>query len=60
MLFSPGDPADSVLYLQAGHVKLSVVSHTGREAVVAMPGCFIEYNGALKVNHSLVSVILYD
>src|SRR5437667_5135909 len=36
--FAQGDPCDSVLYIQKGGVKLSVLSKTGREAVVAMLG----------------------
>ena len=38
VIFAQGDPADSVLYIQQGGVKLSVVSKTGKEAVVAMLG----------------------
>ena len=38
VIFSQGDPCDSVLYIQQGGVKLSVLSKTGREAVVAMLG----------------------
>jgi CRP/FNR family transcriptional regulator, cyclic AMP receptor protein len=37
-VFSQGDTADSVMYIQKGGVKLSVLSKTGREAVVAMLG----------------------
>ncbi|MDO8835058.1 MAG: Crp/Fnr family transcriptional regulator [Vicinamibacterales bacterium] len=37
-LFEQGDAADSVLYIQKGGVKLSVVSKAGREAIVAMLG----------------------
>ncbi|MCM3879456.1 MAG: Crp/Fnr family transcriptional regulator [Vicinamibacterales bacterium] len=37
-IFSQGDEAESVLYIQKGGVKLSVLSKTGREAVVAMLG----------------------
>jgi CRP-like cAMP-binding protein len=37
-IFAQGDPCESVLYIQAGGVKLSVLSKTGREAVVAMLG----------------------
>ena len=37
-IFTQGDPCDSVLYIQKGGVKLSVLSKTGREAVVAMLG----------------------
>ena len=35
-IFSQGDPADTVMYIRAGRVKLSVVSKTGKEAVVGM------------------------
>jgi len=37
-IFAQGDPCDHVMYIQAGGVKLSVISKTGREAVVAMLG----------------------
>ena len=37
-IFTQGDPCESVLYIQKGGVKLSVLSKTGREAVVAMLG----------------------
>ena len=37
-VFSPGDRCDGVMYIQQGGVKLSVLSKTGREAVVAMLG----------------------
>jgi CRP/FNR family transcriptional regulator, cyclic AMP receptor protein len=37
-IFTQGDACDDVLYIQTGGVKLSVVSKTGREAVVAMLG----------------------
>jgi CRP/FNR family cyclic AMP-dependent transcriptional regulator len=42
VVFTQGDPANDVCYLQKGAIKLSVVSHTGKEAVVAMlePGDF--------------------
>jgi CRP-like cAMP-binding protein len=35
-VFSQGDPADSVFYVQNGKVKLTVVSKRGKEAVVAI------------------------
>ncbi|HET9785674.1 MAG TPA: Crp/Fnr family transcriptional regulator [Pyrinomonadaceae bacterium] len=35
-IFSQGDPADAVFYIQTGKVKLTVVSKQGKEAVVAM------------------------
>lgn len=37
-IFSQGDAAESVLYIQQGGVKLSVVNEHGKEAVVAMLG----------------------
>src|ERR1043165_3905220 len=37
-IFSQGDRCDHVLYIQSGGVKLSVLSKTGKEAVVAMLG----------------------
>jgi CRP-like cAMP-binding protein len=37
-IFTQGDACRDVLYIQSGGVKLSVVSKTGREAVVAMLG----------------------
>jgi CRP-like cAMP-binding protein len=37
-IFSQGDAADSVIYIQKGGVKLVAVSQAGREAVVAMLG----------------------
>lgn len=37
-IFSQGDPAASVLYIQQGGVKISVVNESGKEAVVAMLG----------------------
>jgi CRP/FNR family transcriptional regulator, cyclic AMP receptor protein len=38
MIFTQGDPADSVLLIQKGKVKLTVVSKQGKEAVVALLG----------------------
>jgi CRP/FNR family cyclic AMP-dependent transcriptional regulator len=37
-VFTQGDPCEDVLYIQTGGVKLSVLSKTGREAIVAMIG----------------------
>jgi CRP/FNR family transcriptional regulator, cyclic AMP receptor protein len=43
ILFSQGNAADAVFYLQEGQVKLSVVSSQGKEAVLALlePGDFL-------------------
>src|SRR2546425_10090225 len=38
VIFSQGDPAADVFYMQQGSVKLSVLSRTGKEAVVAILG----------------------
>ena len=38
VIFQQGEPATTVLYIQAGRVKLSVVSSAGKEAVVAVLG----------------------
>jgi CRP-like cAMP-binding protein len=42
VVYSQGDDAKSILYLQAGRIKLSVVNEVGKEAVVAIlkPGDF--------------------
>ena len=37
-LFSQGDPCKNIMYIQKGGVKISVVSQTGKEAVVGMLG----------------------
>ena len=37
-LFSQGDPASTVIYIQKGSVKLSVINKAGKEAVVAILG----------------------
>ena len=34
--FSQGSPADSIFYLQTGRAKLTVVSHDGKEATIAL------------------------
>ena len=36
LIFSQGDAADAVFYIQAGQVKLTVVSQQGKEAIVAI------------------------
>ena len=38
VIFAQGDPCTSVLYVQSGGVKLSVLSGSGKEAVVALFG----------------------
>ena len=43
LIFSQGDAADAVFYIQTGRVKLTVLSRQGKEAVVAIlePGEFL-------------------
>jgi CRP-like cAMP-binding protein len=38
IIFAQGDRCDTVIYIQAGSIKLSVLSKNGREAVVAILG----------------------
>ena len=42
-IYSQGDPASTVIYIQKGAVKLSVVNNVGKEAIVAIrgPGDFL-------------------
>jgi len=46
-IYSQGEAADSVMYIQRGSVKLTVVNETGKEAVVAIfgPGDFFGEGG---------------
>ena len=37
-IFAQGDPATSVMYVESGAVRLSVLSHAGKEAVIAVIG----------------------
>src|SRR5262245_7646490 len=43
IIYSQGDAAGAVFYIQAGTVKLTVVSQQGKEAVIAIlePGAFL-------------------
>jgi CRP-like cAMP-binding protein len=38
VVFAQGDPANAIFYVQKGKVKLTVVSHSGKEAVVGILG----------------------
>jgi CRP-like cAMP-binding protein len=38
VVFSQGDPADEVFYIQKGKVRISVVSDRGKEAIVSILG----------------------
>ena len=43
VIFSQGDPCETVMYLRSGAIRLSVLSHAGKEAIVAtlVPGDFL-------------------
>jgi CRP-like cAMP-binding protein len=72
MIFSPGDACESVMYIQRGRVKLSMVSKSGREAVVAVlsPGDFLgeeclageptRIRSAMAVRRSTIVVVAKD
>jgi CRP/FNR family cyclic AMP-dependent transcriptional regulator len=38
VVFAQGDPCDSVMFLRTGAVQLSVLSHSGKEAIVGILG----------------------
>ena len=50
IVFSQGEVASAVFYIQQGKVKLTVVSEQGKEAVVAIlgPGHFFGEEGSLN------------
>jgi len=52
-IFSQGEPADSVYFIQIGRIKISVVSSAGKEAVLAMPGPHEFFGEGSLVNQSL-------
>ena len=53
-LFSQGNPADSVFYLQKGQLKLSVVSQNGKEATITLlsAGAFVGEEALAQANGS--------
>jgi len=63
VLFSQGDPADSVFYIQKGTVKLTVLSHRGKEATVSLlnagnfvgEGCIAALEQVRMVNATALS-----
>jgi CRP/FNR family transcriptional regulator, cyclic AMP receptor protein len=69
VIFAQGDSSDAVMYIQKGTVKLSVLSSTGREAVIAMlregdffgEGCLagqrVRIGGAKAITASSILVI---
>lgn len=65
-VFSQGDRADAVFYIQKGKVKLAVVSSAGREAVIAVldsgdfPGRGVPGRQAAALVHGLHIVRVLD
>ncbi len=51
-IFSQGDRADSVYFIQTGRIKITVVSAAGKEAVLAMPGPHDFFGEKSLVNQS--------
>jgi CRP-like cAMP-binding protein len=53
IIFSQGDPCEDVLYVQSGRIQVSVLAHSGKEAIVGVvgPGEFLG-EGALA-GHSV-------
>jgi CRP-like cAMP-binding protein len=52
-LFSQGDLADAIYFVQSGKVKVSVVSSGGKEAVIAIHGPYSFVGEGALVGHSL-------
>src|SRR6202011_2278807 len=52
-IFAQGDQCEDVLYVQTGGVKLSVLSKTGRDAVVAMIGAGDFFGGGCRPRQPL-------
>ena len=51
--FSQGDRSDAIFFIQGGHVKVSVVSGSGKEAVIAMLGPHDFFGEGCLVGQSL-------
>src|SRR6185369_5168787 len=52
-VFSQGDHADSIYFIQTGRIKITVVSAGGKEAVLAMPGPHDFFGEGALVNQRL-------
>jgi CRP-like cAMP-binding protein len=52
-IFSQGDPADSIYFIQTGRIKVTVVSGAGKEAVLAMLGPHDFFGEGALVGQSL-------
>src|SRR6202171_862090 len=54
IVYTQGEPADSVFYIQSGKVKKTVVSEQGKEAVVALLGSGDFFGGGCLTGQPLV------
>ena len=52
-IFSQGDTADSIYFIQAGRIKIAAISAAGKEAVLAMLGPHDFFGEGALVNQSL-------
>jgi len=52
-IFSQGDRADSIYFIQTGRIKITVISAAGKEAVLAIPGPHDFFGEGALVNQSL-------
>ena len=50
-IFSQGEAADSIYFVQSGRIKITVVSTAGKEAVLAMPGPHDFFGEGALINH---------
>jgi CRP/FNR family cyclic AMP-dependent transcriptional regulator len=55
-VFSQGDPAKDVLYIQSGGVKLTIVNEFGRQAIIAILGPGDFFGEACLAGHSICMV----
>ena len=61
-IFRQGEPADSVYFIQTGRIKIAVVSATGKEAVLAMPGPheFFGEGSLVKQSHRVSTAVTLE
>ena len=68
IVFSQGDVCETVLYIEQGSVRLSVVSHAGKEAIVAViesghffgEGCLVRQPQWMATATAVISCILVE
>lgn len=62
VIFAQGDPADAVFYIEAGKVKVTVLSHQGKEAVLALLGAgdFFGEGCMTEQTHRMTSAVAME